>query len=456
VDANDKDVDNVNIIIDVDETNAWFHGKVTEKSETGNPVGSALIVAENSDRIVVSETDEQGDYKLEGFKDEETATISMPVFPGTKESADASNDGTEVNLVVNQGYTVSGTVTDSNDDDSAITGATVYLKDDNGQIAGLPVKSDSSGNFRLTDVASDVYTLNSVHPSYKKYTDDLDVSGDITGLSVSMDPGAWIEGTVDDGTDPLQDAMIVALTSGKSYVTATDQDGEYEIAGLVDGKGYELFAEKQGHEPKHTSVTADTIPETVQNFTMPEVSDTYTVDGTITEDGGSNVADGTEVILYSTEVNAYMKTTTNSEGDYSYSFSDVMGADGYNLLIRRDGKPTVKEPIGMVDGDIFSKDVTIDESQTISGTVDLSDNLTGKTVKVYLVNKSEDVLQTLEATDAGNGNYEYIFTVRTGVDYKIAAFCEGYDVQWYDSGADFSNADFVTAGNTADISLSKP
>jgi hypothetical protein len=210
-----------------------------------------------------------------------------------------------------------------------------------------------------------------------------------------------------------------------------------------------MFAEKKGYEPQHKpSVTADNIG-TPQDFTMPEITTTYTVGGSITENG-EPVTEGTEVILYSTNVNVFKKTTTSSG---NYDFSEVIGAVDYTLLVKRSGKPVIKETIGLVNSNT-TKDVTIG-SETVTGTVDLSDNQAGKTVFVYLVSDTEDVLQTIEAEDVTEnaGDYTYTFPVRPGVNYKIAAFCEGYDVHWYDGKADFSSADTTSAGGTANITL---
>jgi hypothetical protein len=447
VKAASGDVDKVNIILE-EEANAYFHGKVTEKSETGNPAAFALIVAENNERIVVSETDEKGVFRLEGFSDNEEATISMPSFPGTSATENASNDGTEVNLVVNQGYLVSGVVLKYNTEET-VSGATVYLKDIDQKIAGLPVRSSSSGIFHLKDVASGLYTINAVHPSYKKYIDTIEVSGNESDLKVEMETGAYIHGEVtEDGTTPIQHAVIVALAPQKSYVTRTNDEGVYRIDGLEHDIDYNIFAEKQGYEPQHVLVTADNSG-TPQNFVMPEITTTFTVGGSITV-GGDPVEDGTEVILYSKNKNVYMKTTTSGG---NYTFSDVMGADDYTLLVKRSDKPVIKETIGTVASNV-TKDVAIALDNVITGTVDLSDDQAGKTVTVYLVSDTNDVLQAIEAqADAVDGDYTYTFPVQAGKDYKIAAFCEGYDVQWYDGKADFSSANTRNAGDMADITL---
>ena len=455
VDADFGNVNNVNIILDVDEADAWFYGEIREKRSDGNLVPFALVVAQSTDRIMVTETNEQGGFKLEGFEDGETVSISLPIYPGSEETVDASNDGTQVNMVVNQGYTIEGNVVAAADPNLIIEGATVYLKDTTGTIAGLPVKSDVDGEFTLIDVTSDVYTIIAVHPEYKKYTSEdepdiqdktVNVSEDMS-FTVEMDAGAYISGTVTnvDGGADLEDVVIVVLASGESYVTRTDGDGYYRVDGLKNDQAYSVFAEKDGYIPDAEIVTA-LAAGTPQNFSLEAISNAYTVSGTITDDG-SSVADGTKVSLVSIDMNFFGETTTTGG---EYSFSDVLPATDYVLVVKRTDGPLVIENVGNVAGNV-DWDVTI-VSQNISGTITLSGYATGESVYVYLVDGAQYVLDKVIATDNDNGTYDYSFTVPAGA-YKIAAFCEGYDAKYYDAKDGFATADDVSGGETANITL---
>ncbi len=449
-----NDVVAVNIILDTTETNAYFHGTVKEKRADGNPHAFGLIIATSAKREIVFETNEKGEYTLKGFADDEEATIFLPAFPGSEQKAKASNNGTQKDFVVNQGALVTGKVQVGDDAGTKVVGARVYLKDTDQKLVVLPVKSNNDGRFALAYVPMPgLYTIHAEYHKYKIYSEKIDVSGD-RDLTLKMLSGAFIQGVVTEKeSSPLKSldgVTVIVLGGGKSYSTKTAGGGIYKVEGLEDGQIYNVFADMAGYKPYHApSVKADNSGKE-ENIEMEPVGITHTVSGTITE-GGSNVPDTTKVTLYSVLANVFLETTTSAGG---YLFADVIGSDGYVLYIKRDGKPPIRESIGSVDKNT-TKDVAIIDG-TITGTIDLSDNMAGQTVRVYLVSQSEDVLQTVMATDKEGGDYEYTFTVMSGVNYKIAAFCEGYEVKWSNGKDGFSTADNRVAGDTANISLIKP
>jgi hypothetical protein len=454
LDVSSQNAELVNIILE-EESDAFFYGTVKEKRSDGNPVPNLLITARNDERIRWSETNTVGMYKIAGFETDETATILIYQYPGSDQTDSASTDGTQVDFVVNQGYTINGIVAVKSTD-VPVPNALVYLKDSNGKIAGLPVDSDATdGTFELVNVAHGLYTIIAVHPKYLQHSESLDASGDALlptddgYINILMESGASITGEItDDSAQLLEGVAVIAAADSKVYQSKTDASGVYTIEGLTDEKYYRVQASLKGYEQQFAaSVKADDAG-TSKPFVMPKIGITYTVSGIITATEAFTTA---TVDLYSPEKGTTVYTTTISGG---YSFSDVLAADNYVLRVKIPGKPAVFETLNVVDANV-EHNVNIASDIKITGIITLDGGAVAQTVYVYLVRGSEaTILKTIEAV-AGTtpGTYTYEFEVQSGVDYKIVSFCEGYRKTWYADAQTFDAASTRQGGSTADITL---
>ncbi len=445
VSAQNSDATSINLFLDKNLTTAYFYGKVTEKQITGLPAPYEIVVAESADRIAVSQTGTAGNYRLEKFMPDEAATLFVASFPDGEKQAAASDDGTEVNFVINQGFTISGTV-QVGASGLPVSGATIYLTDADGLASGLPVKSGTNGGaFALKDVASGLYTLHAFSRKYKKYAEDISVMGD-KDVVIELEPGAYIHGTVKtDDSQPLENASVLALGASGSHRTHTDSDGIYRIEGLENQEPYEIFASKRDYTPAHESGVTAKDTDSPVDLQMPKVVHTYTLSGIVTVNS-VNVADGTKVTVYSKSKNVWFRTFTSAG---NYVFSELMAASDYVVTVFPAGQTPVSQTVNL-SSDKTDADIPITNT-TISGNIILtgSGENTGKTVTVYLVSESNVILKTLPANDLSNGSYHFEFAgIQTSVNYRVAAFSPGYSTKWFNGGTDFSSSTQVLAGTT--------
>lgn len=124
--------------------------------------------------------------------------------------------------------------------------AQVQVRAEGQRMPGSRTKSRADGTFEVTGVAPGRVTLSAQASGYQEYSlSGLEIpdGGDLTGVTLTLAPGAVVEGTVfaPDGR-PVIDARVRSVEPGSSTMfsiaglSTTDGDGRYWLDGLPVGR----------------------------------------------------------------------------------------------------------------------------------------------------------------------------------------------------------------------------
>lgn len=173
-----------------------------------------------------------GDYTIEVSKMGYITSI-IPSF----NVASADVTGKDVTLVATSTYTVSGKVTDASTN-SGLAGTTVQLKNSSGNV-GSAVTTDNSGNYTISDVAPERYTI---EVSKDGYTSDTIsafevVSADVTNKNITL-TAINTAGLILKLGDTALDADSATEVSGSGYTyiyNATNNMGTLTLTNYSNG-----------------------------------------------------------------------------------------------------------------------------------------------------------------------------------------------------------------------------
>src|SRR5690606_27781306 len=212
-------------------------------------------------------TDEQGQFRLGVETFDPNKAFEVRVV--SNDYADKAQGGLRLTtdawvdagvLQLEPGITVSGQGTVAGSAGMPIADAQVSLQSNlpfelsvvPGRERGIVVRTDASGFYRATNVPPGVHTLSAVAPNYARLTIPnvtVNPQSPVT-QNFELSPGLSIQGRVIDGTGQgVARARVVAVAmSSKTPVTGdtfTDENGGFEILGLLDGP-YQLTAKAEG------------------------------------------------------------------------------------------------------------------------------------------------------------------------------------------------------------------
>ncbi|WP_172824898.1 carboxypeptidase regulatory-like domain-containing protein [Halorientalis sp. IM1011] len=245
-------------------------------------------------------------------------------------------------------------------------------------------------------------------------------STDVT-VTESVTTGT-IEGTV---TDDSGSAIEGATVSADGESTTTAADGSYSLT--VEAGDYTVEASANGYESDSQNVTVNAEETTTANFSLTEIVNDGTIEGTVTDDSGSAIEGAT--------VSADgQSTTTAADGSYSLTVEE----GDYTVEANADGYQSDNATVTVTAGETTSQNFSLSAVQTdgtIEGTVtDASDSaIEGATVSAG----------GQSTTTAADGSYS--LTVEEG-DYTVEATADGYE-------ADNATVT-VTAGETTSQNFS--
>jgi len=120
----------------------------------------------------------------------------------------------------------------------------------------------------------------------------IEVAADAETVLDVFFPTTSVAGTVDDGTVPLEGAMISVYIAGENLVSpvneaASSTDGYYFMYLPTNQSSFNILATMEGFEPQCqvlTNPNSDTAPETAGNiidFTILPVTETGTITGSV-------------------------------------------------------------------------------------------------------------------------------------------------------------------------------
>ncbi len=309
-------------------------GTVTD--HTGAPLANVNVFAlldPNGYSVAATSTAGNGTYTLRGVPNG-SFILSKPASAGynnvnswwtgsalTSDPAKArpialgANASQVINFQTPQGAIVTGTVLDaSNAQPAAGVPVRVDVKGANGFYTGSSATTGSDGTFTIKGIPAttngrlgtstsgpgfcfswwDGVGANTNPKSYKAL--NLSEGTTTSGFNLSLTKGASISGTVTDGTVPLQNVQVMALTNGPcaypdQYVNArTDYYGNYTITGIPPNTPVTVRTDStprlQSFAPKWRTAGGDTtVCSQAAGFSLASGAQTNGVDFTLAPGG---------------------------------------------------------------------------------------------------------------------------------------------------------------------------
>jgi Carboxypeptidase regulatory-like domain len=257
-------------------------GTVRFARPAGRPLAGICVDAETggifSESDFSAATGRRGRYQVIGLP---TGRYSVSFFPGCDNNgnyldasyphpvqATAGHSVTGINAVLQQGATISGTVTSATGRPLTNLGAEAF---DPSNDSGSAACTSADGTFEITQLPPGHYDVEfgnfcglaaSYAPQFYPGQSDpgaavpltLRPGGHVTGIDAAMQPGSAIAGTVTSTTGRPQAQVCVAVESPGSGVTAaeagfaeadteTGPRGRYQVADLAAGRYVIQFSE---------------------------------------------------------------------------------------------------------------------------------------------------------------------------------------------------------------------
>ncbi|HVM53090.1 MAG TPA: carboxypeptidase regulatory-like domain-containing protein [Acidimicrobiales bacterium] len=220
------------------------NGTVTKNTGTGAVAASGASVTITGDSHQgdpVSEsttTNASGEYSFEGVPRSDgtgyTITVVLAGFPdGTAAGIAVSRGAPTIVPTVALEETGSLVVTVRDDGSTPVEGATVTIT---GASATTPVVTDVNGVATFTDLDAGTYTITATKAGVGLFdgTGAQAVGIGQATATITMDREVTLTFTVDDGTDPLEDALVT-LGGANTGSGTTDAGGSVTFTGLRPG-----------------------------------------------------------------------------------------------------------------------------------------------------------------------------------------------------------------------------
>jgi hypothetical protein len=192
----------------------------------------------------------------------------------------------------------------------------------------------------------------------------IDVAVDAETVLDVFFPTTSVEGTVDDGIDPVEGAMIGVYEADGDLISAvsekvSDTDGYYFMYLPTNQSSFNILATMDGFEPQCKVLTpvSDTYPETAGNiidYTLLPVSATGTIRGSVS--GLTSAVSAHFSILQDLSPCGKLEVASFdvNEGESSEPVSLPYGT--YEVVVSADEEDTLEEPV-TIDSGNMSKDV---------------------------------------------------------------------------------------------------
>ncbi|HTX00109.1 MAG TPA: carboxypeptidase regulatory-like domain-containing protein, partial [Acidimicrobiales bacterium] len=296
-----------------------------------------------------------GSYQLtvEGYLPRPALTVTVP------------SSSTGLTLDLQQGATVSGTVTDSTSD-APVDGAIVTVADGDGVLTSQPSGTDGS------------YSITGVDPgpvSVSAAADGLEASATKTATATagatltedfSLPEGGAIAGTVEGPGGGDGNATVWAVPSGGGDAQFGDvaSDGSFTIGGLAAGT-YLVSANDtpDGLAPDTSAAVGVAAGATTSGVELT-LGEPATVEGTITDASTGDPVEGATV--QSLASGGLSATTAASDGSYSLG---GLPAGTQTIEVSAPGYSTADETVAPAPGGTATENVTLDPTGSVSVTV---------------------------------------------------------------------------------------
>jgi hypothetical protein len=393
---------------------ATISGSVVDGG-TGVPLRDVLVVASAADGTTFSAvSDGDGRYTIDSLPPgtyevrSGGAQYVRVAVPGL--SLGAGQVLTHVNLVLQQGGTISGHVTGAG---GPAAGATVTAYGPGNDVT--TATTDAAGAYSLPGLAAGTYTLAASAPGFfsQQTTGVGLVAGTtLSGLDLTLLAAGGLAGQTTaaaDGT-PVPFVMLRLSNGQRVYSLQSDDSGHFAAADLPPGD-YTLTSANFTRMTSQAHVTV--VAGAVQSVTLP-VAPTGKVTGTV-RDAATGHPLALAALYVAGPQGTAAATVTDAQGRYAI---DGLDAGTYTVVLGDAGTPGVART--QVTLDLSHTNVTADLSVAVagfvSGTLLRADGVTPVSGQVTLSAGGHSVLSL--PTDA-QGHYG-IFVLTAG-DYEVEA-----------------------------------
>lgn len=442
VSSDGQTVENTNI--NITECDKTLIGKVTYRSESGDPAANLLISVSNVTKRALGLTGQDGKYTVGGLCDGVAYTVDMKPLVGNyavQSTSIVAGTDTTKDFIIDTGAVLSGTVTDQISSD-AVSGAMLYLKDQTtgALVGGRIYFSAQDGKYSIGDIRSGSYTIEVTHPDYKVYTAAFLIGADDVAKDIPLEKGANFKGTVTATGKALAGATIIVTRAGAaSLYTVTDSVGFYSVYGLDATKSdYIVIAQKRGYERQAETLKQPSTAGTTVDFALVPPTTYYTVSGTVKTNASSGAEiSGAIVLVSSAAKNFFASTTTVANG--TYLVGNLIASSDYRIVVIPPGLPTQESTFTV--GPSATKDFTISLGKDIDGKITGDVTIpAGAKIYVFLYKESTYKGFVMAGTD---GSFRFKGITVDGIDYKVLAVATGYTPQWYNGKTRLDTATLI-------------
>jgi len=402
----------------------------TVRNINGVPLANVFISVELGEESAGSDmTNQQGKYQIDNLQDGMPYSVEAIPNNGSGYIGQIKNNklsNTQVDFVLQQGYTLSGKVTLWNQ--TPVANAEITISSISKNLFPPPVISDNQGYYEIKGLKSASDYFFQVIPSsdshlgmYKNQNLMID---DHTSIQVTLSSALCISGTikVSDAGDVRTYTKTAHINTysndGFNEFTDSNSDGTFVVYHVPDTSNYTITVSADGYVDQ--SVYQIFAGETV-NIVL---SSAKQVSGYVKNSRGQAISSA-RVELNSDMVSIPSEIT---QEDGSFIFESVpqylngVLINDYSLLVTASGYPDTRKNNITMDAPI-SIVLDIDEAMFIGGTVtDINGNqLPGGAVKVslYEQNMNSDNMHKKDATYIDDDG-KYMFTgLDVNKSYKL-------------------------------------
>ncbi|MCG8373577.1 MAG: carboxypeptidase regulatory-like domain-containing protein [Balneolales bacterium] len=320
--ADDGDFLTINTVLE--QKNGGMSGVITD--ENGLSVSEATVTATSSEGInYIAISDANGVYNLTSLEISDyqvnaskTGYTSGNATLTSITDGDLEKTGINVNNLIPNNGVLSGFITDENSN-TAIKDVQISATGERG--AGFALTS-ASGEFSITNLVPDSYTLISSKQGYKSDTVlvDIDPGSPVETVNRTLLPNnGTITGIVADpnGTPLPFRVTLIASSNSNSYIVQSNDQGEFIFEGVETGVTYTITTDiyREGYKNVEVLVTVPAgEPQTVLEEAITVIVEQAEISGS------TGVAESSVQLLDANTSEIIRLISSNSNGEYSFDF----------------------------------------------------------------------------------------------------------------------------------------
>jgi len=466
--------------------------------ETGLPVANSWISAWSDEDYIGNSalTDENGYYTINGLEESLYYVEYNPdAFPyQVYDKANSRNfaskvpvNSTNINFELNTGSSISGTIIDENTK-QRLSGVNIYTWSESTS-ENTSAQTDNNGAYTLNNlpISSD-YVLMADAGNYplqyyngKQYAKDaqyIDIRyGNVKNIDFALNKGPIIKGIVYNNNtfNPASSGIWVNVSSNKQDVgkeAPTDENGMYEITGLIDSDDYVIsiwttgkylssFYNESGTVYKYSDAGYVSPSDTLfRNIILIEG---LNIQGVVTASDNNISTISVEAWSAENLCYGYTQITGNLKDGINYTIQGLIPGN-YNVSVISDDYIENFKTVKINNSNVSDIDFQLIQPElSIHGTV--AGLASEKSVEIKAWSDSVCFGKKIDITGNGSDVTYEISGLKPAYDYRLELTSNDYPTQVYNgqtswvygdyvdlSSVDVSNIDFILPALTASIS----